>query len=179
MVRRLAICTFAFAALAAAAPARADSSLTVEALGGFQSYRHPATQAGAADFVRDATGLLGGTALARLDGFGFGVGVDKTFNSGGPEPWAGWIMAGALIDPLPSLRVEILGELGRRGGGSFDDIFRSGASTFIGFRPGVSFRLLPSPIRVGISGFSRWPTSNGEFGNPDLGLVGRVGIEFG
>lgn len=181
MARRLAVCTVALVALTVAVPARADSSLTIEALGGIQSFRRPQiSQTGVANFVRDATGLVGGTALARLEGFGLGVGVDKTLNSGGPEPWAGWVMAGFLIDPLPSFRIEALGELGRRGGTSFGDMFSSDkGSTFVGLRPGVSFRLLPSPIRIGVSGVVRWPTSNGEFGNPDFGLVGRLGIELG
>ncbi len=181
MVRRLAVCTVALAALASAVPARADSSLTIEALGGLQSLRRPqVSQAGAAEFVRDGTGVIGATALARLEGFGLGVGVDKTLNSGGPEPWAGFVMAGFLIDPLPSLRLEALGELGRRGASTFGDIFSSDkGQTFVGLRPGVSFRLLPSPIRIGVTGIVRWPTSGSELGNPDFGLVGRVGFEFG
>ncbi|BDG10485.1 hypothetical protein [Anaeromyxobacter paludicola] len=181
MIRRLAIFAAAFAAITAAAPARAGSSLTIEGFGGIQSFRRPAaSQTGVSDFVRDASGMVGGSALARLEGFGLGVGVDKTLNSGGPEPWAGFIMAGFLVDPLPSLRLELLGEVGRWGNSSFGDIFSSDkGQMFLGVRPGVSFRLWPSPIRIGITGIVRWPTSGGEFGNPDYGAVGRVGFELG
>ena len=61
-------------------------------------------------------------------------------------------------------------------GGAFDDLFRDRGQTFVGFRPGVSFRFAPTPLVLGVSGIARWPTSGGDFGSPDYGIVGRVGF---
>jgi hypothetical protein len=42
----------------------------------------------------------------------------------------------------------------------------------------VSFRLLPTPVRFGISGLVRWFETNSGLGSANYGIVGRVGFEF-
>jgi hypothetical protein len=86
-------------------------------------------------------------------------------------------MLGLVFDLLPSLRLEALGEIGRLGA-DFGDMFGSAGSTFVGLRPGLSFRLLPTPLRFGVGGLIRWPTSGGDFGSPTYAIVAKVGVEF-
>ncbi len=166
----------ALAALAASPAARANTSLTVEGFAGWQhlELHNPATQIANAVNGSEGTGIVGGDALVDLAGLGLGVAVDKTV-SGSAQPWAGSIMGGFLLDLLP-IRLELLGEIGRRAG-SFGDVFASNGSTFLGLRPGVSFRLAELPLRLGVTGLVRWPTSNGSVGSPDYGIVGKVGFE--
>lgn len=174
-VRNLLGALAILAALAAAAPARAQGTLTLEGFGGWQNLRlAPSSVANAAQ-GREGTGILGADLLAGYGGFGIGAVVDKTV-SGSAQPWAGALMAGFLV-PLTVVRLEVMGELGRRAR-DFGDLFSSTGSTFVGFRPGVSFRFAPTAIVIGVSGIVRWPTSNGDFGSPDYGIVGRVGFGF-
>ena len=123
----------------------------------------------------EGTAIVGGDLLVDLGGLGLGVAVDKTV-SGSAQPWAGSLVAGFLPDVL-LFRLELLGEIGRRAG-SFEDLFGSKGSTFVGLRPGLSFRLALLPVRLGVTGLVRWPTSNGDLGSPDYGLVGKVGFEL-
>ncbi len=180
MIRRIVAVSFSLVALAVASPARADSSsyssFTIEGLAGWQSLRASADGLGSAISGREGTAIVGGDVLGRFDMLGLGVSLDKTV-SGNGKPWAGSIMAGFLFDLLPSLRLEALGEIGRRAT-DFGDMFKSVGSTFVGFRPGVSVRLAVTPVRLGVSALVRWPTKGGDFNSPDYGLVGRVGIEF-
>jgi hypothetical protein len=163
-------------AIAASPAARARTSLTLEGFGGWQhlELHNPAQQVANAINGSEGTGIVGGDALVDLSGLGLGVAVDKTV-SGSSQPWAGSLMAGFLADLLP-IRLELLGEVGRRAR-DFGDIFASNGSTFVGVRPGVSFRLAELPIRLGVTGLVRWPTSNGSVGSPDYGIVGKVGFE--
>ena len=159
-------------ALLAASAARADM-VNVEAIGGWQNLQPSTASVGNAIAGREGTAILGGDVLVGLGGLGLGLGVDKTV-SGSDRPWAGSLMAGFLI-PLPlGFRVDALGELGRRAQ-AFDDLFHSG-STFLGLRPGVSFPVGGSPLRLGLTGLARWPTSGGS-GSPDYAILGRVGFE--
>ncbi len=176
MSRRTVRTLIGLAALAVAPAARANYSLTVEGLGGWQNLQLSRQSVGNAVGGSEGTAIVGGDVLADLDGLGLGVAVDKTV-SGNAQPWAGSLMAGFLFDLLPSFRIDALGEIGRRGR-DFGNLFDSGGATFLGLRPGVSFRLFPSPVRLGVTGLVRWPTSGGDFGSPDYGFVGRVGIEF-
>jgi hypothetical protein len=177
MSRRLGSSLIALAALVAPVAARAGSSVTVEFNGGYENLQRSAfstpTQVTNGS---QGSGVIGGDVLVRLEGLGLGVSVDKTV-SGTFQPWTGALMAGFLID-IAVVRLELLGELGRRGVDSFDNLFKDAGQTFVGFRPGVSFRIAPSPIRIGASGLVRWPTSNGDIGSPDYGILGRIGIEF-
>ncbi len=175
MMRRITLTLAAAAALLAAPAARATPSVTVEALGGWQHLELSRGSLGNAIGGSQGTGLLGADLLLDFGGLGLGVAVDKAV-SGDVQPWSGSILAGFLIDLLP-VRLELLGELGRRGI-DFGNIFDSGGSTFVGFRPGVSFRLASTPVRIGATGLVRWPTSGGDFGSPDYGILGKVGIEF-
>jgi len=167
----------ALSALALASATRADASLTVEGLAGWQhlELHNPAQQVANAINGSEGTAILGGDLLLDLGGLGLGVAVDKTV-SGTAQPWAGSIVAGFLPDIL-LFRLELLGEIGRRAT-DFGDLFASKGSTFLGLRPGLSFRLAALPIRLGVNGIVRWPTSNGDFGSPDFGLVGKVGFEL-
>ena len=159
-----------------AAPAARADSLTAEAIGGWQNLQPSTTSVGNAIAGREGTAIFGADILADIGGLGLGLGFDKTV-SGSAQPWAGSIMAGLLIDLPLSLRIDALGEIGRRAP-YFGDLFRSSGVTFLGLRPGVSFRLGPSPVRLGLTGLVRWPTGSGSTGSPDYGIVGRVGLEF-
>jgi hypothetical protein len=155
----------------------ADSSVVIEGFAGWQSLRPSANGLANAASGREGTAILGADVLGRIQGFGLGVSIDKTSSGDNGQPWAGAVLAGFLIDPLPSLRLEALGEVGRRAT-AFGDMFNSNGNTFLGFRPGVSLRLVPAPIRIGVSVPIRWNTSGGSFSSPDYGFVGRVGFEF-
>ncbi len=164
-----------------AAPAEAaditGSSITIEGFAGYHNLNinAPASSLAGATTTGKSSAIVGGDILAKLSLFGLGLSLDRTLAS--PEVWAGSIMAGLLFDLLPSLRLEALGEVGRYGA-AFGDMFDSSGQTFLGLRPGVSFRLLPTPVRFGIGGIVRWPTSGGSFGSPNYGIVGKVGIEL-
>lgn len=163
----------ALVALAAAPAARAQS-ISLEAFGGYQNLRTVSVDA-AQNAVKhsEGTGTVGGQLLAGLGPLGVGALVDKTV-SGTPQPWSGSVLAGFLL-PLSVVRIELLGELGRRAI-DFGDVFSSKGATFVGFRPGVSFRLAPTNFIIGVSGIARWPTSNGDIGDGTYGAVARVGI---
>jgi hypothetical protein len=177
MLDRIARLVAATAVLAGASAVRADTSLNLEGFGGWQDLRLSTQSVGNAVGGREGTAMVGGDVLLDLSGLGLGVLVDKTVSGDFGQPWAGSILAGFLLDLLPSLRLEALGEVGRRGR-DFGDIFDSDGQTFLGVRPGVSVRLVPSMLRLGVTGIVRWPTSNGDFGSPDYGIVGKVGIEL-
>ncbi len=165
----------AVGALAAAPAARADS-LNLEAIGGWQNLQPSTTSVGNAIAGREGTGIVGADVLADIGGLGLGLGVDKTV-SGSAQPWAGSLMAGFLIDLPLSLRIDALGEIGRRAA-VFGDLFHSTGVTFLGLRPGISFLLGSSPVRLGVSGLVRWPTGSGASGSPDYAFVGRIGLEL-
>jgi hypothetical protein len=164
------------AVLALAPAARALPSITVEGFAGWQHLElHAPQQVAGAIGGSEGTAILGIDGLVDLEGLGLGLAIDKTV-SGEAQPWAGSIMVGFLPEIL-MLRLELLGEVGRRAR-DFGDLFGSNGSTFLGLRPGVSLRLPILPLRVGVSGLVRWPTSNGDIGSPDFGLIGRVGFEL-
>lgn len=168
--------------LAAAPAARAadgsrrDGSLGVNFLGGWQNLEPSRVGVGDAVAGREGTTILGGDVLARLGNLGLGVAADKTV-SGSVQPWSGSLVAGVLVDLPLSLRIDALGEMGRRGA-EFNDLFSKGGFTFVGLRPGASVRLASSRMRVGLTGLVRWTTSDGKTGSPDYGLLGRVGLEL-
>jgi hypothetical protein len=163
-------------ALAAAPAARADLSLGANAYGGWQNLQLSTQSVGNAVRGSEGTGLLGADVLLDLSGLGVGLAVDKTV-SGSAQPWAGSLVAGFLFDLPLGLRIDALGEIGRRAR-DFGDLTGSGGATFVGLRPGVSFRIPVTVLRVGLTGLVRWPTSNGDFGSPDYGIVGKVGFEL-
>ncbi len=177
MPHRMALIAAAAAALAATPAARANTSINLEGFGGWQDLRLSTQSLGNAVGSREGTVIVGGDLMLDLSGLGLGVLVDKTVSGSLGQPWSGSILAGFLLDLLPSLRIEAVGEVGRRGR-DFGNIFDSGGAMFLGLRPGVSFRLIPTMLRVGVTGIVRWPTSNGDFGSPDYGIVGKVGFEL-
>jgi len=166
------------AALSLAVPpaARAGGFAIVEGFGGWQHFEP--TRQGVANAIggSEGTGILGGDVLLRFGPFAGGVLVDKTV-SGTFQPWTGSILGGLVFTLVPSFALELLGELGRQGP-DFGDMFGSKGYTIVGLRPGVSFRLVPSSIRFGVTVPVRWPTSGGDIGSPTYGLVGRIGFEF-
>ena len=176
MSRRIEVSLLLVLAAVAVAPAaRADISLNVEGFGGWQNLQLSRQSLGNAVGGSEGTAILGGDLLLVLGGLGAGVAVDKTV-SGTAQPWAGSLMGGLLFD-LPLLRIEALGEIGRRGR-DFGNLFDSGGATFVGLRPGVSLHIPASPFRLGVTGLVRWPTSNGDIGSPDFGIVGKIGFEL-
>ncbi len=176
MARRTVASLLVLAALAVAPAARANTSVNVEAFGGWQNLRLATSSVGNAVGGTEGTGIVGGNLLLDLSGLGLGISVDKTV-SGTGQPWAGSILGGLMLDLLPAFRLQLLGELGRLGSG-FDDLFKSSGATFVGLRPGVSFRVLPTPFRLGVDGIVRWPTSGGDIGSPTYGIVGKVAFEI-
>jgi hypothetical protein len=163
-------------AVAVAPAARADLSLGVEGFGGWQNL-HFSSQSGTTTISNsEGTAILGADALLTLGGLGVGVAIDKTV-SGTAKPWGGSLMGGFIYGFPLGIRLEALGEIGRRGG-SFGNVFDSGGATFLGLRPGVSLRIPVSPLRLGLTALLRWPTSNGDIGSPDVGIIGRVGFEL-
>jgi hypothetical protein len=173
MRTRTLLGTLAAAALAGAAAPAAAQSFLVEGFGGYQYLQLSVDNLGGAVNGNQDTGIAGGDFVVAFGRIGVGLLVDKTV-SGSIQPWAGAILAGFLV-PLSVVRIEVLGELGRRGF-EFADIFRMEGRTFVGFRPGVSFRIPATPVFIGASGIARWDTSNGEFGKPDYGIVARLGL---
>lgn len=174
MSRRFVPALAVLAALAAAPSAQA-LSLTVEGLGGWQDLQLSTQSVGNAARGSEGTAIFGGDVLLDLVGFGVGLAVDKTV-SGSAQPWAGSLVAGLTLG-LPLVRIEALGEVGRRAR-DFGKLFDSGGATFVGLRPGVSVRIPVSPLRVGVTGLVRWPTSGGDIGSPDFGVVGKIGFEL-
>ena len=175
MTRRLATFVVAAACLAVPAAARAQSVL-LEGFGGFQGLQPNWGSVMNAAHGTEGTGIVGGDVLLQWAGLGLGVSLDKTVSGSYGSPWAGSLMGGLTV-PVTILRLEVLGELGRRAT-TFGDMFGSNGATFVGVRPGVRLRLVPTSLNIGVWGLIRWPTSGGDFGSPDWGLVGRVGFEF-
>lgn len=167
------------AAAVGATPVAARAQLanfTIEGFGGYQNLQLSTGSVSNAVSGNEGTAIVGGDILAGIGGFGVGVLVDKVVSGNGGQPWTGSVLAGILI-PITVVRLEVLGELGRRAG-SFDDIFKSGGQTIVGVRPGVSFRIPETALVIGAAGIVRWPTSGGDFGSPDYGIVARLGFGF-
>ena len=162
-----------------APPARAadlsGSSVTLEGFIGWQHLNIPAGSSAAASGLNADNAILGGDLLLKSSVFGIGAVVDKSLQSNGP--WDGTVMAGLVFDVLPSLRLEALAEGGRRGL-DVSDWFKDSGRWIVGVRPGASFRLMPTPVRFGVTVPIRWQTSGGDVGSPDYGFVGKVGIEL-
>lgn len=177
MSNRTAFSLLALVAVAVAPAARADlPSLTVSGFGGWQHLQLSTQSVGNAVSGSEGTAILGVDALLAFGGLGAGIAVDKTV-SGSAQPWAGSIMGGLLFGLPLSIRIEALAEVGRRGR-DFGNLFDSGGATFVGLRPGASIRIPVTPLRLGLTGLVRWPTSNGDIGSPDFGIVGKVGFEL-
>ena len=171
----LAVATLVATPVARAADVTGNS-FTLEGYAGWQSLNVNNGVNGAVNSATENNAVVGGDLLFKASLFGLGLSLDKGL-SGDVIPWAGSIMAGLIFDLLPSLRLEALGEVGRYGR-DFEGMFNSSGQTFVGLRPGLSFRLLPSPIRLGVTVPVRWRTTGSDFGSPDWGIVGKIGLEF-
>jgi hypothetical protein len=177
MTKRFATCLAAVTCLAAAPITSRAQSTLIEVFGGYQGLQPTLTSISNATSGSEGTSILGGDVLLQFGGLGVGALVDKTMSGNFGQPWTGSLLAGFIV-PVTIVRLEILGELGRRAQNDFSDIFKSGGQTIVGIRPGVRFRFAPTPFNIGLAGILRWPTSGGDFGSPDYGIVGRVGLEF-
>ena len=171
----LAVATLVATPVARAADVT-GSSFTLEGYAGWQSINVNNGVNAAVNSTSESNAILGGDLLFKAGLFGIGLTLDKGL-SGSFQPWAGSLMMGLVFDLLPSLRLEALGEVGRIGV-DFEDMFNSSGQTFVGLRPGVSFRFLPSPVRIGATVPVRWRTTGSDFGSPDWGIVGKIGLEF-
>ncbi len=184
MSRKLSALLVVITGLAAAPVARADNSVIIEGYGGWHDVQVSAAQtttggSTSASASGGGNALVGGDLMLRLGIFGVGVAVDKTLG-GSVKPWSGAVDLGFIFEPLPSIAIQALGEVGRYSGtSSFGDIFSDNGHTFLGVRPGIAFKLVPSPIRIGVAVPIRWLTSGSSFGSPDWGFVGTLGFEFG
>jgi hypothetical protein len=177
MTKRFATCLAAVTCLAAAPITSRAQTVLIEGFGGYQGLQPTFASISNATSGSEGTGIVGGDILAQFGGLGVGALVDKTVSGNFGQPWTGSLLGGFIV-PVTIVRLEILGEIGRRAANSFGDIFGSNAQTIIGVRPGVRFRFAPTPLNIGLGGILRWPTSGGDFGSPDYGIVGRVGFEF-
>ncbi|MGZ6576592.1 MAG: hypothetical protein ACXVHJ_37115, partial [Solirubrobacteraceae bacterium] len=86
--------------------------------------------------------------------------VDLTGSSISIEALGGWqnlqLSRGSVGGPVAgNVGTAILGETGRCAI-DFGDMCGSAGGTFLSLRRGVTFRLLPSPIHIGVTGLVRW-----------------------
>ncbi len=166
------------ACLAAAPRALADVSLGIEATLGAQRVgvsRVPGTGEALVPM-----GDLGTAVLLRLGALAVGAAAERTGRDTDLNGTTASAMAGLATDPLPALRLELLGEVGAANLRSGADL-RAAADDrwgrFYGFRPGLSAKLPMIPLRLGVWGLARWGLPGAARG-PALGLLGRVGVEF-
>jgi hypothetical protein len=117
-----------------------------------------------------ATGDVGGDALLRLGFVGLGAAFDRDVGEDGKRFATRSALGGFVLDPLPFLRVELLGELGTADAGA-------GAVRFRGARHGLSLRVPKFPLRVGVWGLARWGLPERRPG-PAFGVLFRAGIEL-
>jgi hypothetical protein len=118
-----------------------------------------------------ATGDFGGDALLRLWFVGLGAAVDRNAGEEGRRFVSRSALGGFILEPLPFLRVELLGELGNADAGA-------GPVRFKGARHGLSLRVPKFPLRVGVWGLARWGLPDHAPGRPAYGLLFRAGIEL-
>lgn len=170
----------ALACLSAAAPAAARVSLGLELTVGGQHLgvsRVPGSTEPLA-----TVGDLGAVVLLRLGPLGLGAATEGTFDGRTLQRFHASGMAGLVTDLLPVLRLELMGEIGAADVNAEEDLRAQadrGWNRFYGFRPGVSLKLPFLPVRAGVWGLARWglPSARDRSG-PELGLLGRVGLEF-
>lgn len=169
----------AMATLAWAGTARAAVSLGLEATVGAEQLgvqRAPGSNEPLAPM-----GQLGGTVLLRVGSLAVGAAAGGYFEGSRLERYDASGLAGFAFDVLPLLRLELLGELGAASLRSREDLGAAVAgewSTFYGARPGVSLKVPAFPLRVGAWGLARWGLPGTTSGEPALGMLGRVGVEF-
>jgi hypothetical protein len=121
-----------------------------------------------------ATGDLGGSALLRLGPIGLGVAAERTLGDETARLTTKSAMGGFVLDLLPFLRMELLGELG------VADLARDSAAEtrFYGARPGLSLKLPAFPLRLGVWGLARWKLPGAPAGEPSFGILARAGLEI-
>jgi hypothetical protein len=127
-------------------------------------------------------GDAGATVLLRLGPVALGAAAEGNFEGSTLERFNASAMGGLVTDLLPVLRLELLGEVGSANLRSSSDLRDAAGGDerwerFYGFRPGLSARLPVLPVRLGVWGLARWGMP-GSDGGPQLGLLGRLGVEF-
>lgn len=156
------------------------------------------------DALRGRAGDLGTSAILRLGGFEVGALWAGSLNFTSAQTTVLGPLVGFAIDPIPLLRIELLGEVG---GHEIRNIELSSAkmtSTWLpyaGIRPGVSLRFPAGATRstrfvVGVWGFARWDLAHKQMavegagpagapaalpydvGGSSVGVAMRFGIEF-
>jgi hypothetical protein len=171
----------ALACLALPGPAL-GASLTLDAYFGAQNIGNLGV-----DTARSASpNALGGSALLAIEGFAVGLGIEQGTRSlaFSPSALTVYALAGFVADALSAVRLELLGEIGKRDLQSLDEIslrnlnVAPGRETYIGLRPGISTRVPLFPFRLGVSGVARWGLAGGQPGSPTYGLVARMGVEL-
>jgi hypothetical protein len=119
-----------------------------------------------------ATGDVGGAALLRLGPIGLGVAAERTLGSDSARLATKSAMGGFVLDLLPFMRLELLGELGAA------TLSGTGEERFYGARPGLSLKLPAFPLRVGLWGLARWGLPGAKPGEPSFGILARAGLEI-
>jgi hypothetical protein len=165
MRRLAAVALLAFAPLVA----RADVTLGLEAT--LSGPRVGMQRVPGSSQPLTATGDFGGDLLLRLGVVGLGAALDRNVGEGATRFSTRSVMGGLMLDPLPFVRLELLGELGNADAGS-------GLVRFTGARPGLSLHVPGFPLRVGVWGLARWGLPDRAPGKPAYGAMFRAGIEL-
>lgn len=170
----------ALACLLSAAPAAADEiSVGFEATLGGQHLGVRHTPGG--EPLR-SMGDLGGTLLLKVSFLELGLAATGVFHRNEVQRYDASALGGLALDPLPFLRVELLGEIGAASLRTGRDLGRAASSPsgwhqFQGIRPGLSVALPFLPFRIGAWGLARWGLP-GATRSPEYGFMGRLGVEF-
>jgi hypothetical protein len=179
MVRAL----LALACLAAAVPAHGAGPVSVglEATIGGQHLGMQRAQLGQREV--SPMGDAGATLLLRVGPIMLGAASEGNFSGTTLQRFNASALAGLAADVLPVLRLELLGEVGAANLRSTSELRDAASATnrwdnFYGFRPGLSAKLPVIPFRMGVWGLARWNMPGAIRSGPELGLLGRVGLEF-
>lgn len=161
----------ALLALLALAPLAARGEITLGLEATLSAPRLGVRQVPGSTEPLTAAGDIGGGALLRLGFLGLGAALDRNVGSAGARLSTRSAMGGLVLDVLPFVRLELLGELGNADG-------PGGLSRFRGARPGLSLRVPAFPLRVGVWGLARWGLPGEPAGRPAYGALFRAGIEL-
>lgn len=120
------------------------------------------------------TGDVGGLVLLKLGPLALGAAMDRSTGHASARLSTRSAMGGLALDLVPSVRLELLGEIG------VADLAGDpgGGARFWGARPGISLKFPALPLRVGVSGLARWGLPGTTPGEPSFGLLARAGIEL-
>jgi hypothetical protein len=203
----LALC--AVLALAAPRPGSAAASgwdLTLDLWAGMSSRDVAAIRTRVATSTTSelltSNDVVGASGLLRLGGFELGALWEGEFKFSSASSAVVSPLLGFAFDPIPWLRIELLGELGGHRVGDLAsqevenvEALRELWLPYAGIRPGISVRLPVTFGRmvVGLWAFGRWDLQRKsvdvtyagsasavpyEIGGSTYGLLGRIGLEL-